>query len=108
MTQKIHFGLVSLPLRAWTQSEPPRGSGGVRRRHSRIRGCVRLRFLWATSVFSVSRWCVLLRINQPQTHSEHRGCTEKSAGGTFRAKPESVLLPQKSDSALGSGQYHLR
>jgi hypothetical protein len=45
-----------------------------------------LRFLCATSVFSVSLWCVFVGIYQPQRHREHRGCTEKSAVWTFRAK----------------------
>src|SRR6185369_3446633 len=32
--------------------------------------------LCATSEFSVSLWCVLLGIHQPQRHRELRGCTE--------------------------------
>jgi hypothetical protein len=54
-----------------------------------------LRFLCATSVFSVSLWCVLARNHQPQRLREHRGCTEKSAVRTFRAKlanPEKILF----------------
>jgi len=36
--------------------------------------------LCAISVFSVSLWCVLLAIHQPQRHRGHRGCTEKRVG----------------------------
>src|SRR6185437_883083 len=50
-------------------------------------------FLCATSVFSVSLWCVLLGIDPPQRHREHRGCTEKRAFVTFlcKAHHESAL-----------------
>jgi hypothetical protein len=51
-----------------------------------------LGFLCATSVFSVSLWCVLLGIHQPQRHREHRDCTEKSAIVTFCAKPSILQI----------------
>ena len=35
-------------------------------------------FLCATSVFSVTLWLLYLEFLQPQSHREHRGCTEKN------------------------------
>ena len=49
-------------------------------------------FLCATSVFSVSLWCVLLGIHQPRRHREHRDYTEKKAFVTFCGKPSSAVV----------------
>src|SRR6185369_3666532 len=37
-------------------------------------------FLCATSVFFVSLWLMEGEMQQPQSHREHRGCTEKTEG----------------------------
>src|ERR1043165_2330953 len=61
------------------------------------------------ALFSVQPLCslclcgvFLLRIHQPQRHREHRGCTEKSAVRTFKAK----LLDTVQKSLSFSKSHH--
>src|SRR6185369_3785697 len=57
-----------------------------------------LKFLCATSVFSVSLW--LYPGKSPQRHREHRGCTEK----TFRIIPKTALTCPCSSLRLCAAQ----
>ena len=78
-----------------TATHPPATAGGtdrVQHEFPTFEAKSRRTLLCATSVFSVSLWCVLLGIDQPQTHREHR---EHGFASKF-------------GMALGSGQYRER
>jgi len=48
-------------------------------------------FLCATSVFFVSLWLMEGEMQQPQSHREHRGCTQKTEGLFRRADDANEL-----------------